>query len=133
MLREGPEGDPNREGGIAGPVSVPEGADFLPRGGQGTDQGLDVRKAVTFPPREDPEPRSEAVEHATEVLPVMVHPVAVASHRIGHVDQAAAHVFRPVLFRELPDLPFRALPLVLRVEDEALDRPSVFLLKTPGQ
>ena len=118
---------------MAGPVMVHESADFLGAGGEVSHQGLHFRISIRLRGRDDPDPGSEAVEHATELLPVMVHPVAVAPHRIGHVDQPAAHVLRPVFFRELTDLPLLALPLVLRIEDEALDRPSVFLLKTPGQ
>ncbi len=118
---------------MTGPISVYERAHFLGARGEVTHQGQHFRISIRFRRRDDPDPRGEAIEHAAEVLPVMVHPVAVASHRIGHVDQAAAHVFRPVFLRELTDLPLLALPLVLRVEDEALERPSVVLPKTPRQ
>ena len=114
-------------------VTVHERPDFLGAGGEVSHQGLHLRIPIRLRRRDDPDSGREPIEHATEVLPVVVDPVAVASERIGHIDEPATDELLPVFLRELADLPVLALPLILRVEDEALYRPSTVLLKTARQ
>ena len=118
---------------MAGPVTVYQSSDLLRPGREIPDEGLHLPIPVRLRRRDDPDSGREPIEHATEVLPVVVDPVAVASERIGHIDEPATDELLPVFLRELADLPVLALPLILRVEDEALYRPSTVLLKTARQ
>src|SRR6267143_630590 len=133
VLAEGLERNPSRRVGMTRPVAVHQRPDFLGAGGEVSHQAVQLRLPIRLRRRDDPDSGSEPIEHATEVLPIVVDPVAVASERIGHIDEPATDELLPVFLRELADLPVLALPLVLRVEDEALDRPSMVLLKTARQ
>ena len=83
--------------------------------------------------RDDPDIGREPVEDASEVLPVVVDPVRVASERVGHVDEPPTHVGPSVLVRKLRDLRRLRLPFVLRVQDEALERMTAHLAEAAGQ
>jgi len=118
---------------MAGPVPVHERADFFRPGGEVSHEGLHLRISIRLGRRDDPDACGETIEHAAEVFPVMVHPVTVTSVRIGDIDETAADILLPVLLCELVDLTLLTLPLILRVQDQALERPSAFLLEAPRQ
>lgn len=115
---------------MACPVTVYQSPDLLRPGREIPDEGLHLPIPVRLRRRDDADARGEAIEDAAEVLPVMLHPVAMASEWIGHIDESTADVLLAVFLRELGDLAFLPLPLVLRIEDQGLERPSVLLLKT---
>src|SRR3972149_7018281 len=86
-------------------------------GGSGTCS----RGGGTPPPRARVRRGREAVEDPAEVDPVVVHPGPVASERVRDVNQASPDVLAALVPRGLVDPTLPPLPLVLRVEDEALE------------
>src|SRR2546428_13543492 len=63
----------------------------------------------------------------------MVDPVRLAADRMRDIDEPAAGVLPPGLLRELGNLGFLRLPLVLRVKDQTLKGVPPQVPQTPGQ
>src|SRR5256712_12888494 len=84
-------------------------------------------------PGDDAEIRRRPVEAPAEVFPVVLDPIRATSEGIGHVDEPPPGVLPTVLLRELRDLGLLGLPLVLRIEDEALERVPAVLVQAAGE
>ena len=123
------EREPTGRVRMAGPVAVHELPDLLAALGQILDDRLHLGPCVHVGGADDLHPRGEVVEVVPEVLPVVVDPARVAPVGVRDVDQPPGRVLRPGAVRELSDLPRARLPLVLRVQHEAMDHPVAFLLE----
>src|SRR3989454_1106838 len=133
FLAERLEGSPSRGIGVAGPVLVDDRPDFFRARSQIADEGLHLRVAIRVRGRNNPDAGREPIQHPAEILPEMFDPVRVATERIRDIDEPAAGVLPPVLFRELGHLGFLRLPLVLRVQDETLNRVPTQVSETSSQ
>ena len=133
LLAERLEGNPSGGVRMTGPVLVHDRPDLLGPGREVADERLHLRIPIGLGRAHDADVRGEPVEDAAEVLPVMLDPIRVAAEGIGDVDEPSSDILSSVFLRELGDLPLLALPLILGVEDQALDRLPSVLAQAPCQ
>ncbi len=133
MLAERLERDPAFRVRPPGAVLVHDGPHRLGAGREIPDESLHLRMLVRLRRRDDPNVGREAVEDASEILPVMVDPVLVATERVRHVDEPPTNVRPSVFAGKLRDLRRLRLPFVLRVQDEALERIAADLAEAARQ
>src|SRR5207249_12261971 len=133
LLAESLERNPPRRIREAGAVLVAGRADLLRPRCEVAHQRLHLRIPVGVRRRHDPNARGEPVEDAAEILPEMLDPVRMAANRILHIDEPPARELPSVLLRELGHLGLFRLPLVLRVQDQALEGVPALLPKRTSQ
>src|SRR3989441_1481614 len=132
-LAERFEWNPPRRIRVACSVLVDGRADLLRSRSQIADERLHLRIAVRVRRRHDPDAGGEPIQDAAEVLPEVLDPIRMAPGGIRHVDEPAARVLASIVPRELGYLSLLCIPLVLRVQDQALKRVPPMVPKTAGQ
>src|SRR5439155_19345812 len=133
LLAERLERNPARGVRMPGAVPVHNLADLFRARGEIPHEGLHLRVPVRIRRRDDPDVRRKPIEDPAEVFPVVLDPIRVTSEGIRHVDEPPPGVLPTVLLRELRDLGLLGLPLVLRIEDEALERVPAVLVQAAGE
>ena len=118
---------------MAGAVLVDGRADLFRPRRQIADERLHLRVAVGVRRRHDPDAGREPIQDTAEILPEVLDPIRVASDGIRDVDEPPPRVLPTIFLRELGDLRLLCLPLVLRVQDQALKRVPPMIPKTVGQ